>query len=429
MPLPTWRHPRVARALLGPAPTPDAEPESPGAARPPEGRRMLPWELGRTVLTQPAVVAGSGGGVILLVAIEVFAAGPAVKAALSAASSFGLLVAPLVVTAVARRGLPANRALAALTAAAGAALAVAGFGGGLWPFAVGALFGVPLLYASLPLVTAVWQSGVPVADRGRWFGIVSSAAAAGGIAAGAAMAAALGDDAAGYRPVVLAVAALLGAAAAAALRLPEQRLARGARNPLHRLGLLVENRPFGYLSLSWMLLGLGNLATIPLRTEWVTGAGGGGDHPARIIVLLTVVLPQLTSLLVSPAWGGVFDRFDFLKVRIGLNALFAASIALFFTPWLAAQAAGSLLFGAAQGGGHIVWSLWVTKYAPPDETADYMAVHTFLTGTRGVAAPFLAYALLRGMSIQHVAILGIGLIAVASIMLAPLMRARGIART
>lgn len=415
MPLPSWRPPRSARAVAG-----DAGPvAAPGAGR---GRRMLPWELARNVLTQPAIVAGSGGGVILLVAIEVFAAGPAVKAALSAASSLGLLVAPLVVTAVARTGVTANRALALLTAAAGAALAIAGVGGGLWPFAFGALFGVPLLYASLPLVTAIWQEGVPHDDRGRWFGIVSSAAAAGGIAAGAAMAAALGDDASGYRPVVLAIAALLGAAAAVALRLPEQRLARGARNPLHRLGLLIENRPFGYLSASWMLLGLGNLATIPLRTEWVTGGSGGVDHPAGTIVVLTVVLPQATSLLVSPAWGRVFDRFDFLKVRIGLNALFAASIALFFTPWLAAQAAGSLLFGAAQGGGHIVWSLWVTKYAPPDQTADHMAVHTFLTGTRGAAAPFLAYALLRGMEIQTVALLGIALIAVASAMLAPLFR-------
>jgi len=424
MPLPSWRHPRIAQALLGhrdPLSGHD-EPTDPSS-----GARMLRWELARTVLTRPAVVAGSGGGVILLVAIEVFAAGPAVKAALAGASSLGLLLAPLVVTAVARRGLPANRALALLTALAGAALAVAGLGGGLWPFAFGALFGVPLLYASLPLVTAVWQSGVPVEARGRWFGIVSSAAAGGGIAAGAAMAAALGDDASGYRPVIVAVAVFLGGAAVAALRLPRQQLARGARNPLHRLGLLTQNRPFGYLSLSWMILGLGNLATIPLRTEWVAGSAGGVDYPARTIVLLTVVLPQLTSLLVSPAWGRVFDRFNFLKVRIGLNALFAASIALYFTPWLAAQAAGSLLFGAAQGGGHIVWSLWVTKYAPPDQTADYMAVHTFLTGTRGVAAPFLAYALVAGLPTQTVAWLGIGLITLASVMLIPLfVRARAV---
>ena len=38
--------------------------------------------------------------------------------------------------------------------------------------------------------------------------------------------------------------------------------------------------------------------------------------------------------------------------------------------------------------------LWVTKFAPPERVADYMSVHTFFTGVRGVVAPAVAFHLI-----------------------------------
>ena len=52
---------------------------------------------------------------------------------------------------------------------------------------------------------------------------------------------------------------------------------------------------------------------------------------------------------------------------------------------------GAVVYGVSTAGGDVAWSLWTTKVAPPDRVADYMAVHTFLTGVRGVLAPMAAF--------------------------------------
>jgi hypothetical protein len=54
----------------------------------------------------------------------------------------------------------------------------------------------------------------------------------------------------------------------------------------------------------------------------------------------------------------------------------------------------------ANAGGNVTWALWVTKLAPKHAVAEYMSVHTFLTGLRGLFAPFLAFAMLKVMTFQ-----------------------------
>ena len=48
----------------------------------------------------------------------------------------------------------------------------------------------------------------------------------------------------------------------------------------------------------------------------------------------------------------------------------------------------------------MAWSLWVTKFAPPGKVPDYMAVHTFFTGLRGLLAPVTAFTLLDFLPLQ-----------------------------
>jgi hypothetical protein len=67
--------------------------------------------------------------------------------------------------------------------------------------------------------------------------------------------------------------------------------------------------------------------------------------------------------------------------------------------------------------------LWVTKFAPPHLVADYMSVHTFFTGVRGVLAPLLAFQLIAVVSVATMGIICTALIVIASLMLLPeLMR-------
>ena len=103
-----------------------------------------------------------------------------------------------------------------------------------------------------------------------------------------------------------------------------------------------------------------------------------------------------------------------LNLGFGLGIL-----SFFFSESMPGLILGAVVFGISNAGGDVAWSLWVTKLAPPDRVADYMAVHTFFTGLRGVVAPWLAFHLLGPLSITTLGWISAGLILLASIMLLP----------
>jgi len=392
---------------------------------PPEAVRAMAWESLRAVLVRPAQVAAQGSGVLLLVAIQHFDASPTAKALLAASTFIGMLLSFVPVAIAAATGSPVRTVLAAQLAAAAAALGFAASSDSFLGFFTGVVIGVPLLQSGAPLVTDIWRSLVPDRARGATFGLLSAASGAISIVAMSLVALYMGDDAGRYRPVLLALAVLLAAAAIAAMQIPAHRLEPSRRPPMPELSILWRDRRFGAISAAWMFLGFGNLATVPLRTEYVATDAYGFAYSAGAVLWLTVILPQATELVAGPLWGRAFDRADFLQLRISLNTMFLLSILLFFTPHLILQVAGSIVFGLARGGGFVVWNLWVTKYAAPGRTADYMAVHTFLTGTRGLCAPFLAYAGLAALPLLTVTRIGAGAIVVASVMLALLLMRDG----
>jgi predicted MFS family arabinose efflux permease len=119
-------------------------------------------------------------------------------------------------------------------------------------------------------------------------------------------------------------------------------------------------------------------------------------------------------------WGWLFDRMNFFVMRIILNVGFALGIASFFTgSSTTGLVLGAVIFGASNAGGEIAWSLWVTKFAPEDRVAEYMSVHTFFTGIRGIFAPILAFQLTQTLDIASIALVCAGLILLASLILVP----------
>ena len=64
------------------------------------------------------------------------------------------------------------------------------------------------------------------------------------------------------------------------------------------------------------------------------------------------------------------------------------------------MAVGMICLGFAMGGGGVIWNLWVTKVAPPEEVTSYMSVHTFSTGIRGTLAPFLGFFIIAQFNPQ-----------------------------
>jgi MFS family permease len=169
-----------------------------------------------------------------------------------------------------------------------------------------------------------------------------------------------------------------------------------------------------------MLMGLANLMMIPLRVEYLANPKYGQALTAAGIALLVGVIPNLARLVLSPIWGYLFDRMNFFALRVTLNAGFAIGImSFFFSNSLPGFVAAAIVLGISNAGGDVAWSLWVTKFAPPQRVADYMSVHTFFTGVRGVIAPMLAFGMANHLSMRTLAVLSTALILAASALLIP----------
>jgi MFS family permease len=122
----------------------------------------------------------------------------------------------------------------------------------------------------------------------------------------------------------------------------------------------------------------------------------------------------------SPIWGWLFDRMNFFALRITLNIGFAIGILAFFTSAdPKGLVLGAIVFGISNAGGDVAWSLWVTKFAAPEHVADYMSVHTFFTGLRGVLAPLAAFHAIRILEIHTLGWIAAGLIVMSSLLLLP----------
>jgi MFS family permease len=199
----------------------------------------------------------------------------------------------------------------------------------------------------------------------------------------------------------------------------------GGVHPLRALRFIKEDKLFRTTLICWMLMGFANLMMLPLRVEYLANPQNPRQQAASVgmIALLTGVTPNLARLVLSPLWGHLFDRMNFFALRILLNMGFAIGILAFFTTnSIPGMVAGAIVYGISTAGGDVAWSLWVTKFAPPGRVADYMSVHTFLTGIRGVLAPLVAFYFVTLVSLGVLAAFSAGLILAATALLLPELR-------
>ena len=379
-------------------------------------------EMARACCIEPVAVAFRGSGIGVLVVLQHFNGSDWIKGLIAAAAAGGLMLGPLAVMLAARLRVSVSRAAGCIFLAAIPGLIVAA-APGLALFAVGILLSVPLLGATVPLLTALWEQNAHASLRGRVFAQVTTAGAFASLLCAGGVALHMRGDAGAYRPVLLVFAAMIAVGAAAVLRIPSRAVERSHHHahPLAALPLLWRDKLFGYMCIPQMLMGFANLATIPMRAEFAGSAVRGVGYQASVVLALTLVIPEAARLTAIPLWGRLFDRMNFMVLRISINMVFFLSMVLFFVRNPVLQVVGSICFGIAVGGASIAWNLWVTKLAPSEHTADYMAVHTFLTGVRGVVAPQLAYAALAVFSVPAVGAMGAGLVLLASLMLVPVI--------
>jgi hypothetical protein len=393
-------------------------------------RTALTYRYDRWRSLASGIIEAAGGTFLLLIAVRWFHAGENAKALVAASGSFGLMLGPWVVAQVENLRWPTSLAAARLL----------WFGAGwlvlmtLWPvlpvFVIGSMFAMTSASAAIPLLTQIYQENYPAWQRGKLF----SRAFMLRIVTAAAFSEIAGRLLTGHMErfqwLLITFAAAFLFAGWSIARIPSQALTvSGGTHPFRALRFVRDDALFRRTLVMWMLMGFANLMILPLRVEYLANPKHGVTWDGlplttAHIALLVGVIPNLARLVMSPIWGWLFDRMNFFVLRILLNTGFALGMLSFFGgDHLAWLVTGAIIYGISNAGGDVAWSLWVTKFAPPERVADYMSVHTFFTGLRGVLAPLVAFQLIAHWSVSAISWLGAGMIFIATLILIPEIKA------
>jgi MFS family permease len=366
---------------------------------------------------------------LLLIVVRHFHAGPLAKAAVASAGSIGLLFTPWVVTCAQRSKTPPARAASRISAIGAVAFLVMALFPVLPVFVIGSMVALASSTAIVPLVTQIYQENYDSSDRGRRFarGMMIRIATAAAFSEVAGRVLSLHMDR--FRVLLVIFAGACAFAGYCLGKCPSKPMvsARGS-HPFRALRFVREDRLFRLTLIAWMFLGFAMLMMAPLRVEYLANPRYGVKWRGELltagtVALLTGVIPNIARLILNPVWGWLFDKMNFFVLRLILNlGLVAGILSFFISGSVEGLVAGAIIFGMASAGADVAWGLWVTKFAPADHVADYMSVHTFFTGLRGVIAPAVAFFFLGAFPLVALGWLSVGLIVTGSLFLLPEVR-------
>jgi MFS family permease len=382
-------------------------------------RTRVTYTVERLRAVSAGILETAGSTFYLLIAVRWFDAGSMAKAVIAAGGSIGLLLSPFIVKIVGSLRLLPNLAVSYLNFVGFLVCFAMALWPSLWLFVIGSAVSMAILSGVVPLFTKIYNENFPEQNRGRLFSrtiMIRIVVAAAFNEIGGRL---LSNNLSHFRILLFIFAGCFAAAYFLVRRCPSTKLVNtGGLNPFAAFSYIKHDRVFRLTLICWMFMGFANLMMYPLRVEYLANSKYGISLSVGAIAWIVGVIPNLARLLMSPVWGWLFDKMNFFVLRIILNLGFALGILTFFTSTdTTGLVMGGIVFGVSLAGGDVAWSLWVTKFAPPDRVADYMSVHSFFTGVRGVLAPVVAFNLINFLSIAAMGWLCAALILFASALL------------
>lgn len=367
----------------------------------------------------------------LLIAVQRFAADDFAKALISIPGAVGMLLSVILVPFLNAHTRSKTAVLAVSRASAGVCFLLAAAYPTLeaylfWVF----LAGLPNTIA-YPLLTAVYHENYPRRLRGQLFAWAAMVNTGSSILWHALIGAWLQRDIGNYRAVLVCfgAASLAAAWSLSGMPSPVHRPAPARTGPgrpgpigqsLSAFRWIWKDRMFAYMLFVWFVFGFAVMMIGPLKVIFLTEPRHGLANPAATVALVIGIVPEATRLATTAAWARLFDRYNFVGIRMAINLILLASVIAFFWgrtfPWLCVSA---VLEGMMLAGGNIAWALWVTHVAPAKHTAEYMAVHQFFTGVRGVIGALLGIRLASQYGMQPVAWAAIVLVGLSVVLMAP----------
>ena len=169
------------------------------------------------------------------------------------------------------------------------------------------------------------------------------------------------------------------------------------------IDVLRNDRDYRQYMLAMTLLGFANIMIMPIMTIIVTKQLMlSYYHSCNLLE----VIPRLLMMVSIMPWAGLFDRVGVVRFRI-VNACAWTGASLFgglaaaviyyadiiqslpaFVFAVCLVAISRLCEGLGKGGGAIAWNIGHLHFARSADAEIYMGTHVFLTGLRGLIAPF-----------------------------------------
>ena len=338
------------------------------------------------------IVEASFSATALLVAIRHFEASDHAKSLIAGGSCLGFLLAPGFLLLIGKSKLPVSRICALLMLGTAIGILLSATANSAWVYAGWLLLACVLAGQVPSLMVHIYSRNYPSGQRGRKISGNLMLSAVVGAGTALTIGWVLDQDLNHFRPGAVVIFLFCTCTAYFHLKIPSVPLKPDAGGLGKDLRHALKDRLFFWMLTGWMLMGIGNLVTIPLRVEYLANPVYGIDASNTVVLAITLVVPLFTRVASIPVWGWAFDRFNLAFVRIAINLFFLVGLFLYFqTQDLVFLGLASALIGWATGGGTMAWTLWVTKVAPAGRESSYMSIHSFFTGVRGVPAPFVGY--------------------------------------
>ena len=338
------------------------------------------------------IVEASFSATALLVAIRHFEASDHAKSLIAGGSCLGFLLAPGFLLLIGKSKLPVSRICALLMLGTAIGILLSATANSAWVYAGWLLLACVLAGQVPSLMVHIYSRNYPSGQRGRKISGNLMLSAVVGAGTALTIGWVLDQDLNHFRPGAVVIFLFCTCTAYFHLKIPSVPLKADSGGLSKDLSHALKDRLFFWMLTGWMLMGIGNLVTIPLRVEYLANPIYGIDASNTVVLAITLVVPLFTRVASIPVWGWAFDRFNLAFVRIAINLFFLVGLFLYFqTQDLVFLGLASALIGWATGGGTMAWTLWVTKVAPAGRESSYMSIHSFFTGVRGVPAPFVGY--------------------------------------
>ncbi|MAL85108.1 MAG: hypothetical protein CMI23_01950 [Opitutae bacterium] len=341
------------------------------------------------------IVEASFASTCLLVAIRYFEASDTLKSLLAGGGSIGFLITPLFLLLIGRSKLPVSILCSILMFCAAFGILISASATTSWFYAGSVLIACVLAVQVPSLMVHIYSNNYNSNERGRKISSNLMLSAIVGCFTALLIGYLLDKDLNHFRAIAIVTFFLCVATGYFHLKIPSKPLKSTSEGLFKDLIRAIKDRLFFWMLTGWMLMGIGNLITIPLRVEYLANPVHGLNLSNTMILIITMVVPLICRVLSTPFWGWAFDNFNLAFVRIYINLFFLLGLFCYFqTHNLLLLIISSAMIGTATGGGTMAWALWVTKVAPKGRESTYMSIHSFFTGIRGLPAPFIGYWIL-----------------------------------